>query len=192
MITLDDYISSLNSDNEFLIGTLDTAFEGAGGADKKLILLALVYALDAKLVYEVGVNYGGTAAVMCRGLQTTGGRYVGFELKEALKPVEAGLIERFGVPVEIVWGDSALTVPKRLAETGERPDLFFVDGGHTPEQFKTDLNNALACVRPGGFIFMDDIEALKPYALEIIPESEVLWFVGSAVNGPGSALYQKK
>jgi predicted O-methyltransferase YrrM len=166
-------------------------YEGGAGPDKKLLMLSYIYSLDAQLVYEIGFNFGGMAAAICMGLQKTGGKYVGFELKQDTAPAFEKLKSLFGVPAEMVFGDSKQTVPARLA-SGEKPDIVFVDGGHLPEDIKADILNILPCMRKGSLIMIDDVTPLKSAITAVLPENEIIWFENSRFSGPGSAIYQIK
>jgi predicted O-methyltransferase YrrM len=188
-------VAACHEDNVTLQGKIpDVLIEGGTGPDKRLLMFSLIYALDAKLIYEVGINQGGGASMLCRACENSGAKYVGFDIKKELSPVVDELRLMYpSVSVEVEWGDSIKTVPDRLQRTGEKPDFFFVDGGHSKEQLIADLNNALSCVRKGGIIFVDDSIPLKPHICSVIPEKEWVWFIDNpGRNGPGSCFYQVK
>lgn len=166
--------------------------EGGAGSDKKLIMMSLIYSLDAKLVYETGFNMGQMAACICNALEVSKGRYVGFEIEENTKPVVSYLQNLFPNKIEMEYGDSAITLPNRLIRTGESPDIFFVDGNHTKAGLQIDLRNALSCVKKGGIIMVDDVDTLKPFICEVIPENQIIWFQHTDTSGPGSCIYQVK
>jgi predicted O-methyltransferase YrrM len=167
-------------------------YEGGAGPDKKLLIQAMIYSLDAKLVCETGINGCGMAAAICSVLQETQGKYIGFELEESIKPVSQKLQELFPGTPEFIWGDSKKTLTEWVANNSNTVDLFFVDGDHTKEGLQIDLKNAITATKNNGIIVVDDVDTLRPYVAEIIPANECMWFQGSRFNGPGSCFWQVK
>lgn len=165
-------------------------FEGGAGAQRGLFIASLIMQLDAQLAYETGFNIGGTASYAAEALAYTGGRFVGFELKTEVKPVVDEFL-RIYPHAEMVWGDSQVTLRERWERTQERPDFFFVDGGHSQKVCAYDFNHALQIVKPGGIIMVDDISnpPISDFIRQLIPENGSLWFEGKH-QGTGVAIYQ--
>ena len=194
--SLVDFMETCHNDNVFFQGQIPgVPIEGGTGPDKRLLMAALIYALDANLVYEMGVNQGGGSAAICRALACNpGAKYVGFDIKQALNPVVGALKKEFPhVSIEMEWGDTTLTLPARSQRTGERPDFIMVDALHTDRALINDTRNALACIRKGGIIFIDDAISLKRPICQILPEKDLVWFTDSpGRNGPGCCFYQAR
>lgn len=197
MSEIDVFLGKFNEKSqqlEELARTLGIHGEGGAAIDKKILMAALIFIKQPKLVYEIGVNLAGMAYVICQSLQRCKGSYVGFEIDTSREPV-INMLEKWypGVPT-IVWGDSAVTVPERISSTGESPDIIFVDGGHGAAQVTVDLQNSLKCIKDGGLILVDDVErtsSVRKSMLEIIPENRWIWFYEEDPDsGPGIAFYQ--
>lgn len=159
-------------------------WEGGAGIDKKLLMASLIFCVKPKLVYEIGINIAGMAVVMCRWGAREGARYVGFEIAHRRKPVIDLLHEWYPSVAEIVWGNSAVTVPQRFDMTGERPDIIFVDGLHTQQGASVDIKNSIECIKPGGIMMIDDIisyNTVHKAFLEHFKEEDALWFRESNV-----------
>jgi hypothetical protein len=56
----------------------------------------------------------------------------------------------------LILGDSTLTIPKYRKATGRRFDLMFIDGGHSYEVAKSDLDNCIMMAHENSIIIMDD------------------------------------
>jgi len=164
--------------------------EGGAGPDKKMIMMSCMYATNAKLVVETGFNFGGMAATMAEGLELTKGRYVGFEIREGTKPT-LELLKTVYSNIDVVYGDSKVTVPEFFSKN-DKCDVFFVDGQHDKVGLQTDLKHALQYTRKNGIIMIDDVDSLRPWVAELIPENECIWFQHTQHNGPGSCIYQVK
>ena len=194
---MEDIVLSLREDNKVLESILSKAsvgIEGGSSPDKRLYLMSLIFSCNAKLVYEIGFNSGCMAAAMARGLEHTGGKYVGFDIKKDLVVAFDFLDSKYKCPMEAIWGDSTTTLPSRTAITGECPDIIFVDGGHTPEVLSADIRNSLACVKVGGYIVIDDAldSSLRPTIIDILGEDKIHWVYGFHPLDTGLAVYQVK
>jgi Methyltransferase domain len=93
-----------------------------------------------------------------------------------------------GSNVELLSADSTTLTPSDiLAHLPQRPRIFSVDGGHTPEHTISDLRLAAAVVSPQGIVFLDDI--LNAHWLGVIEgtvhyldEQPTLWPVAIGHN----------
>lgn len=192
---LPDLVASLREDNTYLEKIVldnEIGMEGSCSPDKRLFMMSLIHSCNAQLVYETGFNAGIMAAAIARALEFTGGRYVGFEIKEALSPVLSALQARTTCPLEVLWGDSVDTVPKRIQSSAEEPDIFFIDGGHSVEVLTEDVGNSLSCVKPGGYIVIDDSknEPLRSAIIKLLGKDRLVWIPGHHPDSSGMVLYQ--
>lgn len=192
---IQDLIGLLRADNDFLEGVIkenNLGMEGSCSPDKRLFLMSLIHSCNAQLVYETGFNAGIMAAAMAKALEFTGGRYVGFEIRDQVAPAFNALVATTNCQMEIVWGDSIKTVPERVSTFLERPDIFFIDGGHSIEVLSADVRSALSCVRSGGYIVIDDavVEPLKTKIIELLGKDRLIWIPGFHPQSSGMVMYQ--
>jgi predicted O-methyltransferase YrrM len=71
--------------------------------------------------------------------------------------------------IELLFGDSAAF---DFSPYQRKVDLFFIDGAHSYDYVRSDTENALACVRPGGVIAWHDfgrmgLNQVSKYLLEL-------------------------
>jgi predicted O-methyltransferase YrrM len=91
--------------------------------------------------------------------------------------------------VDITWGNSNNTL---AAITDERPDVIFVDGGHSQHVAEIDIRLSLELVKPGGFIAIDDwnYPTVRAAAYENLPAEQ--WVIHGRPPVPQIAYYQKR
>ena len=108
---------------------------------------------------EVGLNGGHSAAVL---LEAGGrsSRLQMFELGLPYTPVAQRVIERlFPGQMNLVLGDSAVTMPRMYAERGAHCDVMSIDGDHREPNFRRDLPHALRLCRKGALLLFDDMSS---------------------------------
>jgi predicted O-methyltransferase YrrM len=135
-------------------------------ADINTVLYGLAEGLGADSYLEIGVRRGRSMAMVAA--QRPRCHLVGFDL---WKENYAGMsnpgprlvraeLERIGHagPLELISGDSRVTVPEYLRE---HPDRFFdlvtVDGDHSAQGARADILNVLPRIKCGGALVFDDI-----------------------------------
>lgn len=120
----------------------------------------------ARHVCEIGMNGGHSALIFLAALTQNDhtkrdANVTMFDFFKytyspaALKYVETLYPGRFS----IYKGDSHSTLPKWIAEKGTENlcDIFSVDGDHSFQGAKTDIQNAVIATRKGGKIILDDM-----------------------------------
>lgn len=198
MSELIQLLTRMNTDNTDMQAIADehnVPVEGSTNNLKRLVVTSMILNNACKTVFETGFNYGGMALSVCRALAIKGGKYTAFDIKTALQPVWDNFQTRVGDNCEtnIVWGDSTLTLPKYLKDTGEVPDLFIADGGHSPAVLTADINNALSVMK-SGFIIIDDAfygPLKKTIQTVLEPRGGLIWS-GISPTEPGLAVFQIK
>ena len=147
--------------------------EGGCGVPQVMFVTNMVWTLNAKLVYEIGMNFGTTSLRLLNALKVTDGRLHLFEIDRQKEPVFTKLVELYPDTVSISWGNSNDT----LGTIGDdQPDMIFVDGSHRRDEAEIDIRKSLEILKPRGVIVVDDWADLpvKAAALEVIPEDK--WF----------------
>lgn len=152
----------------------DACRDGAHWTDAVTTLNWWARAMRPRTYLEIGVRRGRSMAQVLTESPTT--HAWGFDLwLEGYGSVpEQGILvenpgpdfvrdelERIGAgsPVDLVRGCSRKTVPAFLAsqDAPDDFDLILVDGDHTPDGARADLERAFARVAPGGAVLFDDI-----------------------------------
>ena len=113
----------------------------------KHLLMALVLDRKAQVVLEVGTDVGDSTRVFSSCLQLTGGKLYTID-KE---PPKQNWLESWPIKnVLFTLGDS-ITVP-----WGEPLDLLFLDGDHTAEHLRKELDYFARRVKVGGRVALHD------------------------------------
>jgi predicted O-methyltransferase YrrM len=162
-LSSDSYLEFVKS---FYRAGLETFGDNWVYADINTVLIGLVRRMSITNYLEIGVRRGRSMAMVA--LNAPSCRIVGFDLwiadyagMENPGPdyVRAEL-KRLGYQgeLDLVAGDSRETVPKWFAShPGEFFDLITVDGDHSTEGARTDLENVLPRLKVGGALVFDDI-----------------------------------
>jgi predicted O-methyltransferase YrrM len=141
------------------------------------VLYAAATLLQPRRYLEIGVRRGRSMGMVLAASPAT--RVVGFDLwvtgyagmenpgVEFVRKEMARLAP--GAEVELVSGDSHVTVPAHLAAHPEEQfDLVTVDGDHSREGALNDLRNVLPALADGGVLVFDDIaHPSHPELLEV-------------------------
>ncbi|MDP1625051.1 MAG: class I SAM-dependent methyltransferase [bacterium] len=116
-----------------------------------------------KTVGEVGFNAGHSILAML--LVNPAARYTLFDLGEHAysRPCFEYIKARFPQTIiEVLWGDSRLTMPKYIQENPRNSfDLIHIDGGHKSEVYTKDWINSLLLIKEGGLLIFDDSDNKK-------------------------------
>ena len=133
-------------------------------------LIELVETNKPGVVVEIGTWDGGRAIEMAKANPDMS--YIGFDLFERgseysdlmeknVKPHFSAkqVMDRFkdfGLNAEIVRGNTNDTFSEWADNNPDSVDMVYIDGGHSVETITNDFNNALKCLKKGGFIVFDD------------------------------------
>lgn len=155
---------------DFVIGFYERGLDRFGEqwvySDINTVLLGLTRLLNVQNYLEIGVRRGRSMAMVasqapcCRiagfdlwmdnyaGMENPGGDFVCTELERV----------GFQGKVEFLDGDSKQTVPQYVQA---HPDTYFdlvtVDGDHSLEGARADLNNVIPRLKVGGALVFDDV-----------------------------------
>lgn len=122
----------------------------------------LYHAKDCKRLCEIGLN-AGHSAVLIQLVAAPDAFLQYFDLGEHkyARPAFEYLKTNFPQSIDIVFGDSKITMPafiKECPETVESFDFVHVDGGHEYECFSSDIQQAMQLCKKGGIIVIDDTQ----------------------------------
>ncbi|XVV01176.1 O-methyltransferase [Actinosynnema sp. CA-248983] len=136
--------------------------EGFASLAEVEYLAGLARASGARTIAEIGFNIGFSSIAFLESAPDA--RVVSFELdqRRSVALAKEFVDVRYPGRHELVVGDSTGTVP---AYSGARPDLVFVDGGHTFEIAYADIVNARRLARPGAVVVVDDVIPWYPWGL---------------------------
>ena len=125
------------------------------------------------LCLEVGVRHGITTMALLHAMRETGGRLISLEIAEgplfvALERVEAAKLSCWWQPV---LRSSDAFAEHDLPTLLPSLDLLWLDGDHSYEQTKRDVDNYSPWVRPGGFVVLhDSANVLEPGVVQVVAE----------------------
>ncbi|MCH2124913.1 MAG: class I SAM-dependent methyltransferase [Pirellulaceae bacterium] len=129
-----------------------------------------VYALarhyQPDYVVEVGTFAGGTAVGFANALIENGhGRLLCIDQDSyshgTFPEVVQRNLQRVGLPSEqlqLCCGDSKTWLPDLANDLSEKVGIVLIDGDHTFAGARTDIQNALPLVKPGGLILVHDVD----------------------------------
>jgi len=126
------------------------------------------------MICQTGFNFGNSAfAFMCG----TSAKVTSWDLGEHdyVKPAEAMIQKLFPGRHSLRLGDSTQTLPKSDDMTG-RCDVVFVDGGHTKDVAKADIENFARLAAPGALLIVDDCNN-KEVRDKTAGDKSVPWYV---------------
>jgi predicted O-methyltransferase YrrM len=116
-------------------------------------------------VFEIGCYRAGTTEAICRALYANGGGtahtvdpFCAAHIKAVLKHWPPELLNH----VRLHDMDS-MNFYMTMQREGARPDLIFVDGHHDYEFAMFDVTGGARAIKPGGFIFMDNVAQAGPF-----------------------------
>jgi predicted O-methyltransferase YrrM len=141
-------------------------------------------------IVDIGTYNGGIAEALARGIQQNGHGTL-----HTGSPFDAA---RF-LPVYHRWPQSlrrqvryyqvdSMAFLMRLDRQGIRPDIVYIDGNHEVEFVTFDLQASARRLRPGGFIFVDNVTQAGPYLAAMdFAASHPEWTVCSTRSGSRDA-----
>ena len=167
-------------------------FEGHSDARKCMFLMSLVGMMDDDIIImETGFNAGASATAFCEAsrLRKTDCKVISIEIDEKKRPIAEEVISDYP-NLEVIFGDSTTVLFDLLPKYTGQVDIFFVDGGHLPEQCVIDIKYALLLLKPNGILLVDDSnhEWIEKAIKETIGVENTLHIA----YGSGLSLYQCK
>jgi predicted O-methyltransferase YrrM len=116
--------------------------------------LPLLRSVAKGQILEIGVRDGASTSALLLGLEQRGGYLTSVDIQDCS-----------GLWTHPQW--RVLCQDSKLCVFDEGVfDLVFIDGDHSPEGFRRDLENCIRWVRPGGLILCHDISPLPNYTAE--------------------------
>ncbi len=121
------------------------------------VLLMLVASVKPRVMVEIGVNAGLTAAAVLRGVPSIE-RYYGVDIDDGYQfEIQAQEIERPNEPGALVRDDPRFQLCLRDRDVlPDEADCVFIDGDHGRNAVRQDSEWAAKIVRPGGIIIWHD------------------------------------
>ena len=170
---LDDLFGRLLHTEDAALAAARTDADAAGlprievSAQHAKLLSLLATVTRATRVLEIGTLAGYSTIALARGVGA-GGRIVTLEYQQAHADVARSNLERAGVGdrVEIVVGTALDSLP-RLADRGDRFDMFFIDADK--ENNAAYVQWAVDLAMPGALVVVDNI-ARSGRVLDPAPE----------------------
>ena len=160
------------------------------------LLYCLIRNMRPDFVVEIGTYRAGTAEVICRALSANNsgvlrtidpfGRQTVPNIVKTWPPTLRNRL-RFH-PI------SSMDFFFQMAQTEERPDIILVDGNHDFEFAQFDIEAAARIIKPGGFLFVDNISQAGPYlAAQSFISRHVDWIdcVGSVAGDISAEPFDK-
>lgn len=119
-------------------------------------------------VMEIGFNAGHSAELFLESNPQITLTSFDLSLHEYVQSAKEYIDKVYPNRHTLVLGDSRETIPKYIQDhPGEKFDLIFIDGGHTYEIAKSDLENCRHLAHSNTIVIMDDTT-----------------FIGRSINGP--------
>ena len=118
-------------------------------------LTTLVSDTKNKQVMEIGFNAGFSAALILFSNPDVHLTCVDLGLHRYVLPCYQKMKETFGDRIEMIIGDSTLTLPFLM---NKQYDLIHIDGGHTHEVALSDIQNSYRLSKNETILIMDDYD----------------------------------
>lgn len=167
--SIGDVLQEFGSDVTALVGAVGDANDGHPWGLRQLdqaVLLALVRAVNARQVFEIGTFDGGTTALLADAVGTQGHVFT-LDLPPASFDATQSAPAFTGAMVgwRIAEAPGAERITQLLGDSltfdyspwQHSMDVVFVDAGHDYPLGHADSTNAFRLVRPGGLIVWDDV-----------------------------------
>lgn len=122
---------------------------------ERLLIYALVRGLAPRRCLEIGTHFGGSTTILVGALDDLGGdRKLVCVDPNPLVPTDvwATIAHR----TTLLRGSSPLALDQALAEAGEPFDFVFIDGDHTREGARRDIDGVLDVAAPGAHLLLHD------------------------------------
>jgi predicted O-methyltransferase YrrM len=118
-------------------------------------LTTLVSDTKNKQVMEIGFNAGFSAALILFSNPDVHLTCLDLGIHKYVYPCYKKMKETFGDRIEIIIGDSTITLPFLL---NRQYDLIHIDGGHTSEVALSDIHNSYRLSKNETILIMDDYD----------------------------------
>jgi predicted O-methyltransferase YrrM len=153
-----------NSANEYFFHN-SVASRSLVTPQAQALLYCLIRNLRPDHVLEIGAFRAGTTEAICRGLHANDNGMLhsvdpfrGEHIKLVFKLWPPALLRR----VQLYEMDS-MAFYMEMANAAVHPDIVFVDGNHDYEFALYDIGAGARAIRPGGFIFIDNVSQVGPF-----------------------------
>jgi predicted O-methyltransferase YrrM len=121
---------------------------------ERVLLHALVRGLRPERVLEIGTHRGGSTMIMCAALDDIGeGVIVCIDPNPVIDPHDW---ERLAHRTSVIDGMSPDAVPQAAEVAGGSFDFVLIDGDHTTEGVRRDLEGVLPLLAPGSHVLFHD------------------------------------
>jgi predicted O-methyltransferase YrrM len=126
--------------------------------EKRLNYVFLINQLQPRKVLEIGFNWGYSATLVMESCSWSTLRSI--DIAQHWYTVLAGeLVEQlYRGRFSAVWKDSHTALRDEIA-AGNRYDMIIVDGGHSYEIARLDIELSMKLLTPGGVLVVDDTDA---------------------------------
>lgn len=123
------------------------------------VLYAACVGLNAKNVLEIGTNDGTSTLAFLKAAYETGGHVTSIDIID--EPHARGIVEALdlGARWTFIIGDSHEVLPRLRAE-GRTFDVILIDGDHSYEGAKKDIQDCAAMLATGGLLLFHDSNML--------------------------------
>ena len=118
-------------------------------------LYGITKGMAAKNVLEIGVHDGTSTLALLKAVSETGGHVTSIDLSEC--PIAKKLVSHFELSEHwtFVQGNSH-TLLESLSRNGNKYDVIFIDGDHTYEGAKSDIDYCETMLRECGVLLTHD------------------------------------
>ena len=121
---------------------------------ERVVLHALVRGLRPSRVLEIGTHKGGSTMIMCAALDEVGAGVI--VCVEPNPVIEPDIWARVSHRASLIVGVSPDALNEALEAAGGPFDLVFVDGDHSTESVRRDIESMLPLLAPGAYLVFHD------------------------------------
>jgi len=127
--------------------------------------------LKPKSILEVGFNAGHSACCFLNASPNSS--LVSFDICRHGSEEPAYNILKKYFDIELIKGDSKVSIPEWSLTNSKKFDFIFIDGGHDYDTCSKDISNCLPLLSKGGTIVVDDgwIDTVITAVKNTVPES---------------------
>ncbi len=127
--------------------------------EERFLLYSLVLGMKPDRVLEIGTHFGGTATVFCAALDDVGkGTIIGIDPNPL---VPAATMEHISHRFEVLCGFSPALVQRASERAEGKFNFVLVDGDHSYEGVKRDVDGIMPHIAPGCCILFHDSHNLE-------------------------------
>jgi predicted O-methyltransferase YrrM len=163
---VEDTVSRLMSQVFQLVTSPGTGLStGVASVSQVSYLLHLARSAKATRIAEVGFNIGFSSLAFLESGQSVQVTSFEIDMGPAVRVAKEFIDSRYSGRHEIVFGDSAKTLPAygdRCAES-DGFDLIFLDGGHDYDTISADIRNSQRLAHENALVVVDDVTPWYPW-----------------------------